>query len=195
MAFTTPGTAVAGEVLTAAFWNEQVRDNTVYLKTEADAVGLVFITEATGSTISVNDCFTTDFRHYKIFFSTTATAVTGGLIRMRLRAAGSDDSANNYITQRASFDATVSTISRQTNTYFEPVGEVTNQAGSNSTIEMTVFDPATTRSTGLSLQAQAALNRNFSCSGIFDLGTVFDGFSLFPAAGTMSGLVRVYGIR
>jgi hypothetical protein len=28
MAFTTPGTAVAGEVLTAAFWNEQVRDNT-----------------------------------------------------------------------------------------------------------------------------------------------------------------------
>jgi hypothetical protein len=27
MAFTTPGTAVAGEVLTAAFWNEQVRDN------------------------------------------------------------------------------------------------------------------------------------------------------------------------
>jgi hypothetical protein len=27
MAFTTPGTAVAGEVLTAAFWNTQVRDN------------------------------------------------------------------------------------------------------------------------------------------------------------------------
>jgi len=27
MAFTTPGTAVAGSVLTAAFWNEQVRDN------------------------------------------------------------------------------------------------------------------------------------------------------------------------
>jgi len=27
MAFTTPGTAVAGDVLTAAFWNLQVRDN------------------------------------------------------------------------------------------------------------------------------------------------------------------------
>jgi hypothetical protein len=27
MAWTTPGTATAGEVLTAAFWNEQVRDN------------------------------------------------------------------------------------------------------------------------------------------------------------------------
>ena len=31
MAFTTPGTAVAGEVLTAAFWNEQVRDNANFL--------------------------------------------------------------------------------------------------------------------------------------------------------------------
>jgi hypothetical protein len=27
MAFTTPGTAVAGDVLTAAFWNSNVRDN------------------------------------------------------------------------------------------------------------------------------------------------------------------------
>ena len=32
MAFTTPGTAVAGEVLTAAFWNTNVRDNTTDLR-------------------------------------------------------------------------------------------------------------------------------------------------------------------
>ena len=32
MAWTTPGTAVAGEVLTAAFWNEQVRDNLTELR-------------------------------------------------------------------------------------------------------------------------------------------------------------------
>ena len=31
MAWTTPGTATAGNVLTAAFWNEQVRDNSVML--------------------------------------------------------------------------------------------------------------------------------------------------------------------
>ena len=33
MAWTTPGTAVAGEVLEAAFWNEQVRDNQSFLYT------------------------------------------------------------------------------------------------------------------------------------------------------------------
>ena len=32
MAWTTPGTATAGEVLTAAFWNEQVRDNMTSIK-------------------------------------------------------------------------------------------------------------------------------------------------------------------
>jgi hypothetical protein len=32
MAWTTPGTAVAGEVLTAAFWNEQVRDNALAIR-------------------------------------------------------------------------------------------------------------------------------------------------------------------
>ena len=32
MAWTTPGTATAGEVLTAAFWNTQVRDNTSDLR-------------------------------------------------------------------------------------------------------------------------------------------------------------------
>ncbi len=31
MAWTTPGTATAGEVLTAAFWNQQVRDNSLML--------------------------------------------------------------------------------------------------------------------------------------------------------------------
>lgn len=33
MAWTTPGTAVAGDVLTAAFWNEQVRDNSLAIRT------------------------------------------------------------------------------------------------------------------------------------------------------------------
>ena len=32
MAWTTPGTATAGEVLTAAFWNEQVRDNALAIR-------------------------------------------------------------------------------------------------------------------------------------------------------------------
>lgn len=46
MAWTTPGTAVAGDVLTAAYWNTQVRDNlnSIFPTGAQPAVGLVFTT-------------------------------------------------------------------------------------------------------------------------------------------------------
>ena len=52
MAFTTPGTAVAGEVLTAAFWNEQVRDNLANLRALANVQSTTITTtkSVTGTT-------------------------------------------------------------------------------------------------------------------------------------------------
>jgi hypothetical protein len=46
MAWTTPGTATAGEVLTAAFWNENVRDNSNALRNSIIRLG--FQTRGTG---------------------------------------------------------------------------------------------------------------------------------------------------
>ena len=48
MAWTTPGTATAGEVLTAAFWNANVRDNSVALNTP-ELISAGAATAATGS--------------------------------------------------------------------------------------------------------------------------------------------------
>jgi hypothetical protein len=50
MAFTTPGTAVAGEVLTAAFWNEQVRDNIANLRALANVKSTLKTDTFTAST-------------------------------------------------------------------------------------------------------------------------------------------------
>jgi hypothetical protein len=47
MAWTTPGTATAGEVLTAAFWNANVRDNTTALPR-----GIIAYTESSSNTLS-----------------------------------------------------------------------------------------------------------------------------------------------
>ena len=56
MAFTTPGTAVAGEVLTAAFWNEQVRDNTNALYSRFRILQVVsdYTAAGSGTTISTS---------------------------------------------------------------------------------------------------------------------------------------------
>jgi len=59
MAFTTPGTAVAGEVLTAAFWNEQVRDNmdtlvaagTVLPSSPGDGESFYYIADGTNGVV------------------------------------------------------------------------------------------------------------------------------------------------
>jgi hypothetical protein len=50
MAFTTPGTAVAGSVLTSAFWNTNVRDNTAALFDLASAAVKFTIKTDTQST-------------------------------------------------------------------------------------------------------------------------------------------------
>lgn len=46
MAWTTPGTATAGEVLTAAFWNEQVRDNSAAIRNAQVNVQQTVLTSA-----------------------------------------------------------------------------------------------------------------------------------------------------
>jgi hypothetical protein len=71
MAWTTPGTAVAGAVLEASFWNSNVRDNLDYLKTEVDDITtsirrIGFQSRTTNYTInqtvlsSATDIFTSD---------------------------------------------------------------------------------------------------------------------------------------
>jgi len=54
MAFTTPGTAVAGEVLTAAFWNTQVRDNLSHIYGGVKNSVVTNVTAATFNTSSTS---------------------------------------------------------------------------------------------------------------------------------------------
>ena len=76
MAWTTPGTATAGEVLTAAFWNTNVRDNTTAVKEAAFYIATA--TRTTDYSISTNllasaaDVFSSDL---------TFTAESGKLYR------------------------------------------------------------------------------------------------------------------
>jgi hypothetical protein len=92
MAFTTPGTAVAGSVLTSAFWNTNVRDNTNALYQSAQRIG--YQTRTTDATISATsfaaapEYFNSDITWtadgtsaYRIvMFLNEASAGTGGLL-------------------------------------------------------------------------------------------------------------------
>lgn len=64
MAFTTPGTAVAGDVLTAAFWNSNVRDNSDALYQSTKRITYIQRTTEYTSTAtavaSASDVFSSD---------------------------------------------------------------------------------------------------------------------------------------
>ena len=71
MAWTTPGTAVAGDVLTAAFWNTNVRDNLA--DHEARFKQYAYVSRNTNATITA-----TSFATASEYFSTDATWTADG---------------------------------------------------------------------------------------------------------------------
>jgi hypothetical protein len=196
MAFITPGTAVAGEVLTAAFWNTQVRDNLNALDAAgANDVGLVHITTVTisaAATTNINNCFSADYDNYEIIWSGFASANIGA--RMRLRVGGSDNStANSYFTQTANRDATTAGGTRVTATEWQ-MPSINSAAG--NVMRMTIGRPFLAEATGLTATNTSSAAGVFLevFSGTHNQATSYDGFSIFTgSANTITGALGIYG--
>ena len=209
MAWTTPATATAGSTaLTAAFWNEQVRDNTQQL---FDQDGLIMIrpTSVAGtgvtlsngkvsfsaaSTISVNGCFSSSYDNYRIVISTTAGS-TSALFQMRMRAAGTDASgASTYsysLLQSASSGSwIVLDFSSGTTSHTVGYKQTANRASSS----IDVYGPFEATQTGLSITGHYA-SVPYTGGGYHTVASSYDGFSILAATGDMTGSLRVYGYR
>lgn len=72
MAWTTPGTAVAGDVLTAAFWNLQVRDNMANLRAIANVNVAALTTPLTMSSVATDTFY--DATGLSVNITPTATS-------------------------------------------------------------------------------------------------------------------------
>ena len=200
MAWTTPGTAVAGEVLEAAFWNEQVRDNSQYLKDEADDVGLVHITTesfTSASAVNVNNCFSATYNFYRVMLLLSGASSNGSILRTRLRASGSDSSTSYYFSGIRTYNssATISSWRGDNVTYFEH--GYTYAGRTILTLELyNPFEATNTPFTSVSTGDDNATGITTNQIAGMHLSAVsYDGFSVFPSAGNITGVVRVYGYR
>jgi hypothetical protein len=135
------------------------------------------------SSVSLNSVFSSTYQNYRIIINSTGTVATNGGIR--LRSAGSDNSSSNYttigfymagasVTGLSATDTSwnYSTLTTQTNTVYE------------------FYSPNASEYTRGSTSQYAS-----SYSLVFPATTTFDGFTIFPASGTITGTVRVYGYR
>lgn len=195
MAWTTPGTAVAGAVLEADFWNSNVRDNTAYLKAEADAVGLVLITSQAlpSAGIRLDDVFTSDYDVYKLVFYATHSAVS--TTRLRLSLAGVPNAgALSYFRRILTW---TSAVSSATVSQAQAFTNVNTTAGGLSAFTSMIYGPALARETFIFTSADDDGSGGSRLEFVrHSVATAYDGIEIVPNTGTYTaGRVSVYGLR
>ena len=150
-------------------------------------------TFSAASTVSFNNVFSSTYDNYRIVVSTGASA-DGSNLSIRLRLSGTDSTVN-YAYQRTSVEGTTFTGSRASSQGSGYIDDLRTSA--RNTLSIDIFDPSLTNSTTMS-----ALNNDPQGGGslkIFNVfhtvSTAYDGFTMFPSSGTITGTIRVYGYR
>lgn len=164
------------------------------------ANGLVFITSTgsftTQSSVSIDGCFSAIYTHYIIKRNLLGSVATAGL-NARLRVSSTDDSGANYRDQYLLAGSTSVTGARATGltSWVDALGyaEATSFGYSETWIS-NPFD--TVRTTAWSDQGYAQTGSLFAESKVYahDLTTSYDGFTVIPTAGTITGSISVYGL-
>jgi hypothetical protein len=155
--------------------------------------GTALITSSTfsgSSTVSVDNCFTSSYNAYQIIFTNTASNNLAN-IYMRFRASGAD-TATGYDIGEA--------IIRFSDGYFSNDGNGNAQTlmimGYTSTARthhnITVWEPTETQYTAMWYNAIHPDYAEWG-GGSQTTTTSFDGFTIWPSAGTISGELYVYG--
>ena len=160
--------------------------------------GLVYVTGASFSaaaSVSVNNCFTSAYRNYRIIVEGAGSLSGGAFVDWRFRVGGADNSTNNYFYSYNTVDAssTETNVGAGSQTAFR----IGNAASIGFGFDITVTSPqlaATHTINTLFSSAGSAIGITGRAGGTFNTATSFDGFSLLPASGTITGTYRVYGL-
>jgi hypothetical protein len=136
---------------------------------------------------SVNDVFSATYDEYLLKVVAECSGST--VLNLRFRVSGADDTSSLYDTQRL----------RQVSTTVSGEQSLTaNLAGLNIANTQNLYlDVSITRPFNATVTTYKSFNANGAnqtiAGGIHNSSTSFTGFTVFPAAGTMTGSVSVYG--
>ena len=144
------------------------------------------------ASVSLNNVFSATYSNYFVSFNVTASSAT--VLRSRLRVSGADNTGSNYangsIYVGVYNSQTLASVNNVTATYLT-LGSTSSTVGIGGTI--TYIAPFVTQYTKATAQNVGQFLENVGC--VFNATTSFDGFSIFPDSGTITGTIRVYGLR
>ena len=164
--------------------------------------GLVLISSSaftTQASISFNNAFNSTYDNYKIVFHATANSASGTL-QMRLRLAGTDTSTNYRSERLIGTDTTTQAYPNTSGTDDFCIGNV-HVSGSGTTIaNLDIYSPAIARTTLVEGSGGLTEGANpnqvqYNYYGLQTDATAFDGFTILPSAGTITGTIKIYGYR
>ena len=144
------------------------------------------------SSVSLNGVFSSTYENYRILVRLTHSASNDTIFR--LRVAGVDNTTSNYIHQRLNASSTSTFPNRATTAY----GPVLEGANTNVWASLDMTNPFTTEITqwySYGVGAATASLENKTLAGVHNVTSSFDGITLYPSAGTITGTIRVYGYR
>jgi len=146
------------------------------------------------SSLSLNGVFTSSFSNYSIILDSTLSGIAQFMF-LRLRLSGTDDTSANYFRQRLVANNAVLTGERVTS---QTRGDYGISGPSLSTSTSTIINPALAANTGIITFNTGMLTtvpELYLDSVGHNVATAFDGLTIFPNTGTMTGKIRVYGYR
>lgn len=187
----------SGDILTATDMNAvglwKVKPASVSAGSSISATGDVTFT--TQSSVSINNCFSANYSHYLITASIRGSAAS--FARWRLRASGSDATGANYFRAGLSTSygsGSLTPYNAGSETSWVPFSEYGTTSNGFGYSQIMVFNPFVAATTG----ANTTIN-NTDAASIYTqalthgLQTSYDGFSVLPNSGTITGTIRVYG--
>jgi hypothetical protein len=161
-----------------------------------DAIGNVTFSGA--SSISLNGCFSSVYDNYRIIISNLSFSTTT-YIGARLRVSGTDNSSSNYLYSMPSYTSGGTAENSYSAGLTTSFNEVARASVDTTTGVYDLIEPFLTRNTlitGLNIwnRSSTLINGN-TYLGALKNSISYDGFTLFPNSGTISGTVRVYGYK
>ena len=152
---------------------------------------------STSAAVNVDSVFTSTYRNYLVHFSLASSATNDIGYYARLRASGTDtSSANYYFGMSGTTQASAAVNSGGNATTFFGLGDI---GEAFHLTQLTFGSPQVAARTSLYASSQEAANNTSSNRGIqtfggfLDVATQYDGFTLYPSSGTITGSYIVYG--
>jgi hypothetical protein len=150
----------------------------------------------TSSAVNINNCFSATYLNYFFMLNLTAVSATDMDLSVRMRVSGTDNSSANYNNNTFKNNGTTTEGKRAATATSFDLGNTASSKVNFLATEGKFFDPFLATPTKLIIHQNAnnsSDNFNLIGASSHNVSTSYDGFSLIPGSGTISGKIRIYG--